>query len=54
MATALRLATPDKTDVLIGPATRRANALVDICRFEVTDPDGIVRETSPPRAEMLW
>jgi hypothetical protein len=32
IATALRLATPDKTDVLI-PATRRANALVDICRF---------------------
>ena len=22
--------------------------------FEVTDPDGIPRETSPPRAEMLW
>jgi hypothetical protein len=32
IATALRLATPDKTDVL-NPATRRANALVDICRF---------------------
>ena len=22
--------------------------------FEVIDPDGIVRETSPPRAEMPW
>jgi 5-methylcytosine-specific restriction protein A len=33
LATALRLATPDKTDLLISPATRRANALVDICRF---------------------
>ena len=33
IATALRLATPDKTDVLTSPATRRANALVDICRF---------------------
>ncbi len=32
LATALRLATPDKTDVL-NPATRRANALIDICRF---------------------
>ena len=33
VATALRLATPDKTDVLTSPSTRRANALVDICRF---------------------
>ena len=33
VATALRLASPDKTDVLMRPATRRANALVDICRF---------------------
>ena len=22
--------------------------------FEVTDPDGIVRETSPPRAKLPW
>ncbi|MDP1804464.1 MAG: DUF222 domain-containing protein, partial [Acidimicrobiales bacterium] len=33
VATALRLATPDKTDLLTSPATRRANAFVDICRF---------------------
>jgi hypothetical protein len=33
VATALRLATPDKTDLLANPSTRRANALVDICRF---------------------
>ena len=33
VATALRLATPDKTDLLASPATRRANAFVDICRF---------------------
>ena len=33
VATALRLATPEKTDVSMSPATRRASALVDICRF---------------------
>jgi hypothetical protein len=33
VATALRLATPDKTDVLRSPAERRADALVDVCRF---------------------
>ena len=36
VATALRLATPDRTDLLTSPATRRANALVDICRFFLT------------------
>lgn len=33
VATALRLAMPERTDVLKRPANRRADALVDICRY---------------------
>lgn len=33
VATALRLATPSQGDLPASPATRRANALVDVCRF---------------------
>jgi hypothetical protein len=33
VATALRLAMPERTDVLKNPASRRADALVDLCRF---------------------
>jgi hypothetical protein len=33
VATALRLATPEKSEILRYPAARRADALVDICRF---------------------
>lgn len=33
VAAALRLATPDQVDLPGKPATRRADALVDVCRF---------------------
>lgn len=33
VAAALRVATPDRADVAANPAARRADALVDVCRF---------------------